>query len=74
MPSLRGRWNALRPEIMPMPPARRVFDITPRLAQLRAAKALAGDLRVVLVLRTTEGAALQDAVRTRIGKVQLIAR
>ncbi len=71
---LSKRELAVRHGDMPMPPTRRVFDITPKLAQLRAAKALAGDLRVVLVLRTTEGAALGDAVRTRIGKVQLIAR
>jgi hypothetical protein len=60
---------------MPMGPPRRVFDITPKLAQLRAARGFdSAALRVVLVLRTTEGAKPDDGVRVRIGKVRLIAR
>jgi len=60
---------------MNMPPARRVYDVTPKLPQLRAVKGFDSTaLRVVLVLRTTEGAKPQEGVRAHIGRVQLIAK
>jgi hypothetical protein len=62
-------------EGMAMGRPRRVFDITRKLPQLRAVKGFdPAAVRIVLVLRTTEGARLEDGVRARIGKVQLIAK
>ena len=60
---------------MAMPAPRRVFDVTRKLPQIQAAKGFdASAVRVVLVLRTTEGAKLEDGVRAHIGKVTLIAK
>ena len=60
---------------MAMGPPRRVFDITRKLPQLRAVKGFdTAAVRIVLVLRTTEGAKLENTVRARIGKVSLIGK
>ena len=62
-------------EGMAMGPPRRVFDITRKLPQLRAVKGFdTAAVRIVLVLRTTEGAKPEDRVRAHIGKVQLIGK
>ena len=66
---------AVRHAGMAMPAPRRVFDVTGKLPQLRAAKGFdASAVRVVLVLRTTEGAKADETVRAHIGKVTLIAK
>jgi hypothetical protein len=72
---LTERELAVKHGDMRMPPPRRVFDVTRKLAQLRQANGFNPQaLMLTLLLRTTEGAKPEPGVRARIGKVQLVAR